>query len=312
MYKAPDLKLWAGRNDPEDGPNARRYHHVVRPLDLSQDLTKLNRVLLSVDTDLGVRRNKGRSGAAQGPDLLRKYLGNLAWHHQNTTLADAGHLLPEGEDLEALQEEQSHQVSRLLTQAKQVLVLGGGHEIAWGNYLAMTAAYPGQRIGILSIDAHLDNRRPVEGSTSGTSFFQMYEHCAQQPVAASIWTIGLQPSQNTDALIKRAQMHRHQMTTAQELRTSGEAGICLRIEEWLHGLDALYLTICLDVLDSSLMPAVSAPCIHGLNLNDLISIIRTVKNSGKLRLADLAEYNPLLDQDYRGARLAAYLIDQLI
>lgn len=311
MYKAPDLKLWAGRNDPEDGPNARRYHHVVKSLDLSEDPTKLDRVLLSVDTDLGVRRNKGRTGAAQGPQLLRKYLGNLAWHHQDTTLADAGHLLPQGEDLERLQEEQSHQVSRLLTQAKQVLVLGGGHEIAWGNYLAMTNAFPGQRIGILSLDAHLDNRRPVEGPTSGTSFYQMYEHIAKQQITASIWTLGMQLTQNTTALLDRAQTHQHRYTTAHDWRARGE-GAYSQLEEWLRGLDALYFTICLDVLDSSIMPAVSAPCTHGLSLNEMVSIIQVIKNSGKLRLADLAEYNPLLDQDYRGARVSAYLIDQLI
>ena len=41
------------------------------------------------------------------------------------------------------------------------------------------------------------------------------------------------------------------------------------------------------------------------------ALIAHIRASGKLRLADLAEYNPNLDQDNRSARVAARLVHQL-
>ena len=90
------------------------------------------------------------------------------------------------------------------------------------------------------------------------------------------------------------------------------------LPELLNGLDAfiarcdhLYLTIDLDVLPAAVMPGVSAPAARGVELAVIEPLIAHIRASGKLRLADLAEYNPTLDQDQRSARVAARLIHQL-
>ncbi len=48
-----------------------------------------------------------------------------------------------------------------------------------------------------------------------------------------------------------------------------------------------------------------------MSLALLEPLIRRLKASGKLRLADVAELNPALDQDGRTARVAARLIHTL-
>ncbi len=313
MYKPPDMALWAGRHDPEDGPEALRYHHVLNPCDLNiKTGPPADAGIFSVDTDLGIMRNKGRIGAAEGPGIIRKYLGNLAWHHGTCTLVDAGQTMPADENLELLQAEQSIYVGQLLQRCRQVVVLGGGHEIAWGNYLAMTQQFPGARLGVLSLDAHFDNRLPVHGATSGTSFFQMYEHAAARNHVVSILTLGIQPGQNTKALFKRAETNGHRFYTAENIRRWGWEGCSNHVTTWAEQLDVIYLTICLDVLDSTIMPAVSAPCTHGLTLTEVCAILRPIKASGKLKLTDCAEYSPRLDQDHRGARVVAYLVDYML
>ena len=313
MYKTPDLSLWTGRDDPEDGLDALRYHHVLSVCDLNEKTCpSVDTGLLSVDTELGRVRNKGRIGAAEGPGMIRKYLGNLGWHHGTQTLVDAGQIMPADDDLEQLQAEQSMYVRQLLQRCRRVVVLGGGHEIAWGNYLAMTQQFAEARLGVLNIDAHFDNRRPVHGSTSGTSFFQMYEHAAAQNHEASILTLGIQPTQNTKALFKRAEDFGHRYHTADDIRRWGLEGCINHLVTWAGQVDVIYLTVCLDALDSAVMPAVSAPCTHGLTLNEVCAILRPIKASGKLKLTDFAEYSPRLDLDHRGARVVAYLVDQVI
>ncbi|TNI77760.1 formimidoylglutamase, partial [Aeromonas sobria] len=67
-----DMLLWQGRQDPEDGELALRWHDKVQPWAAgaqepagAQDTAGV--VLLGFACDEGVRRNKGRVGAAGAP-----------------------------------------------------------------------------------------------------------------------------------------------------------------------------------------------------------------------------------------------------
>ena len=86
--------------------------------------------------------------------------------------------------------------------------------------------------------------------------------------------------------------------------TETEAGI----RHFANTVDAIYLTLDLDVLPASVMPAVSAPAAFGLPLLLVENLLRVVFASGKVRLCDVAEYNPRYDIDGHGARTAARLV----
>ncbi|MCY1511293.1 Formimidoylglutamase [compost metagenome] len=75
----------------------------------------------------------------------------------------------------------------------------------------------------------------------------------------------------------------------------------------IDATDHLYLTIDLDALPAAVMPAVSAPAACGVPLTVVEEIAMLACHSGKLRVADLAEYNPQYDRDHQGARVAARL-----
>lgn len=83
------------------------------------------------------------------------------------------------------------------------------------------------------------------------------------------------------------------------------------LDTFIADCDHLYLTIDLDVLPAAVMPGVSAPAARGVELAVIEPLIAHIRASGKLRLADLAEYNPTLDQDNRSARVAARLVHLL-
>ena len=89
--------------------------------------------------------------------------------------------------------------------------------------------------------------------------------------------------------------------------------ITTRLQEFLHPVDYIYLTICLDVCSASLAPGVSAPAGVGISNDVLINLVRCIRRISAERaipiiLADVAEMNPRYDPDGRTARLAARLV----
>ena len=70
-FNGIDMSVWQGRQDPEDGELALRWHDRVQPW---QENREPGVVLLGFACDEGVRRNKGRVGAAGAPLAVRKLL----------------------------------------------------------------------------------------------------------------------------------------------------------------------------------------------------------------------------------------------
>lgn len=303
-----DMSVWQGRQDPEDGELALRWHDKVLPW--QEDIAP-GVALVGFACDEGVRRNKGRVGAADAPQAIRKLLANTAWH-LGRPVYDGGDLRCDDGDLDGAHERLAERVGRLLDQGQFPLVLGGGHEVAFGSWSGLNRHLGGRgRVGIINLDAHFDLRRKGEQASSGTPFFQIAERCAAQGSAFHYACLGVAETANTAALFARAQ-------ALGVWHVLDEAMTQSDLPELLNGLDAfiarcdhLYLTIDLDVLPGAVMPGVSAPAARGVELAVIEPLIAHIRASGKLRLADLAEYNPSLDQDNCGARVAARLIHQL-
>lgn len=75
----------------------------------------------------------------------------------------------------------------------------------------------------------------------------------------------------------------------------------------LAACDAVYLTVCLDVLPGAVAPGVSAPAPLGLPLALVEALVEQVMLSGRVIAADIAELNPVFDRDGLTARVAARL-----
>ncbi|WP_314926312.1 formimidoylglutamase [Aeromonas piscicola] len=309
-FSLPHMSVWQGRQDPEDGELALRWHDKVKAWPLS-GAAEPGVALVGFACDEGVRRNKGRMGAAGAPLAIRKLLANSAWH-LTRPVYDSGDLACDDGDLDAAHARLAERVASLLDEGHFPLVLGGGHEVAFGSWSGLNRHLAGQgRVGIINFDAHFDLRRKVEQASSGTPFFQIAEQCTAQGTPFHYACLGVAETANTQALFARAD----QLGVWYAL---DEAMTQAALPELLNGLDAfiarcdhLYLTIDLDVLPGAVMPGVSAPAAHGVELAVIEPLIAHIRASGKLRLADLAEYNPNLDQDNRSARVAARLVHQL-
>lgn len=301
-WEPVSAELWQGRDDSAEGENALRLFQTIA---LSERFTPeawRDRIaLLGFACDEGVRRNHGRPGAAGAPDALRKALAALASHAGHERLVDMGNLLAPTADLEGAQQALRDTVRRCQQNGMRTFVLGGGHETAFGHGAGVYDAFPGERIGIVNFDAHLDLRRG-ERPTSGTPFRQLAQLCEQQQRAFHYACIGVSRAANTQALWDEARacnvlviedIHCHEAQRP--------------LADFMARVDRLYLTVDLDVLPASEMPAVSAPAALGVPLGSLLRLIAPVCRSGRLQAVDLVEFNPRFDHDGAAARVAARL-----
>lgn len=303
----PDAGLPGDRG--EDGP-VFRVKDFLRPLDAE---TKDGVAILGFASDEGVRRNHGRVGAAQGPAAIRSMLERLPVHRP-VALKDAGDVACTDGDLEGAQERLAERIASLLDRGIRPVVLGGGHEIAYGSFLGLAKhlgdALAASNVLVINLDAHFDLRLAPQPN-SGTPFRQIAELCAARGAAFRYLCFGISELSNTTALFDRAKALGVEYWLDEEMRQSDAVNLRAALTQRLMAADKVYLSIDMDVLPAAVAPGVSAPAARGVALEIIEDLVDEVLASGKLALADIAELNPGLDRDNQTARIAARLAYRL-
>lgn len=298
---------WQGRVDDAGDPETFRWHQVVRPMERH---ATAGTALLGFASDEGVRRNNGRIGAAQGPSALRKALANLPVVHSRN-LYDAGDIACIDGDLEGAQQRYADCVTDLLAEGHLPLGMGGGHEIAFGSYVGLANSRDAGRIAIVNLDAHFDLRdSPI--ATSGTPFRHAIQHAEKHGIALDYFCLGVSNASNTRRLFHTAQETGTRFLMDREMTAVNLDAQIHQLLQWLQPADSIYLTICLDVLPHAVAPGVSAPNARGVAMDVLESIIAATVSTGRVKVCDIAELCPPLDQDNATARVAARLIHGLV
>ncbi|GAA6152025.1 formimidoylglutamase [Pseudoteredinibacter isoporae] len=329
MYTPFQADLWQGRVDSEEDRPAPRWHQVIKAYeDNAEDLQQAP-VVLGFACDEGVRRNKGRAGAAEGPDALRRALAGLSWQpitylgaELHDRLYDAGTVTCVSGDMEAAQLAYAQRLAHIVQKGGLPIGLGGGHEIAWASYSGLEAALRQQGkdvadLAVLNIDAHLDLRKPADQGSSGTPFRQIAEHREAHGWEVNYACLGVNPSANTRALFDFAADKDVYWRADLDCTELDLPAIDLALRDFLSDKSGLYLTICLDAISAPFAPGVSAPSALGLSPNVVLRIIHQLRQmcdelSVPLYLIDIAELNPSFDIDGRTAKLAARLIQACV
>lgn len=299
--------IWQGRLDGEE----LLYHRIFQRVkaESNYDLISTNDfVLHGFAVDEGVRRNKGRQGAKDAPDVIRKNMSNFPVIRPDFSLLDFGNITCEDGNLENTQNELAKNVSKVLLKGGKSLVLGGGHEVTFGHYRGVKTAFQEHKIGIVNFDAHFDNRQPENGvgASSGTGFWQI----AQEGEINSLH-IGIQRNSNTLKLFDTAHQFGMKYILADELFFENLPSIYERVNELAESVDFLYMTICMDVFNASIAPGVSASAYNGIFADAaFMHVYRHILRNEKLIALDIAEVNPGLDIQDHTARLAASLANE--
>lgn len=317
-YKKIEKSVWHGRVDSEDDFDGFRWHQWINIIDLNdKDLKafdgRLGFAFLGFECDKGVELNRGRTGAAKGPKSIRKELTNLPCQFpQDVFLFDAGNISCKDCTLEEAQESLSQAVDKILDLNLFPILLGGGHEIAFGHYKGILTNLQRKdeekNIGIINFDAHFDLRPYPEGGTSGTMFKQIADLTETNNIEYSYMCLGIQKYGNTVSLFKDADRLGVEYILAKDIANTDYYPMVEKLDDFIRDQDHIYITICSDVFSSAFAPGVSAPQPLGLNPDKVLIFLKYILRSKKTISFDIAEVSPRFDQDDTTANLASIMI----
>ena len=281
---------------------------------LETDLNQLDAAvgLLGYACDEGVRRNLGRLGAVQGPEQIKSRLAKFSYHLNETNIIDFGNVVCSDSNLETCQYTLAIVVEQLLTNNIFPIILGGGHDVAYGHFKGIWNSFqsgPKPKIGIINFDAHFDLRPLEKEANSGTPFFQIFNEFHPH---VDYFVIGIQRASNTKQLFEIANQFNVKYLECLDCQSVHLPTVLGQLDHFVQRVDHVYITIDLDGFSSAFAPGVSAPSPIGLTPHFVMQVLKFLIGTQKVISCDIAEMNPRFDQDHRTAKLAARLVEWIL
>lgn len=187
----------------------------------------------------------------------------------------------------------NHLVRSLVQRGKFVVMLGGEHSLSLGAVRALREHFAG--LSVLHLDAHADLRDEYLGTGYGQACVmrRIYEFCpiSQVGVRSLSW--------EEKVFLGENRMKPFYMS---DLRANTD--MIDRIVDSLT--EDVYITIDVDVLDPSIMPAVGTPEPDGMMWREALDIVRSVAAHRRVVGFDLMEFCPA-----QGPSSCAFLLAKL-
>jgi formimidoylglutamase len=257
-----------------------------------------------------------RPGARFGPRAVREALaafGTYDGEREIEPVADLGDVA-----LPAMNGATAHRLMEKAARAvfaagARPVFLGGDHGCTGSVIRGLAAARPELKLGLVTIDAHLDVREYDDDASlsSGTPFRRALETSVL--AGGRVAMIGLRRFANSRHYLEWAEAQGVKLIPLDEVAKQGAvASAKAALYAAARDADALYLSIDLDAVDAAFAPGVSASGIGGLTAREVVELVQTIATHPKLVAADLMELSPPHDHDARTAKLAARLLLELL
>jgi formiminoglutamase len=267
------------------------------------DYKRAQVVILGCPQDEGVRRNRGRPGAALAPAAIRRALYRMSVDGlDDLAIFDAGDVKPRRK-LEDTHVAHERAVARLLADGKRVVVLGGGNDISYPDCVALAKSAGG--VLAFNIDAHFDVR-PGAVRNSGTPYRQLLEEGVLKP--QRFFELGSRPFCNAAAHERYLRDLGVRIAPLGELRARGVSRTVQEALREARKVRAIFWGFDLDVVNSAEAPGVSAPNPLGMTGDELCEVAALAGGDPLTRIVEFTEVNPKIDVDGRTSRLAAAAI----
>jgi formimidoylglutamase len=269
--------------------------------------------IIGVQEDEGVRRNRGRVGAKEGPNEIRKafykctpFALSKSKQVSDLSIFDFGNIKI-GATLEETHQRAQTVIEMLMANDILPIVLGGGHDTTSPSFLAF--AKKAASAGAINIDTHLCFRKSDPHRNNGTAFRQILDSTHSPLAAMNFVQIGAQSFAN-------AKEHYEELTDrGATVFTLGEVHkermekiLDLAYEIASNSTERLYVSFDLDSVRGSEAPGVSASYPTGLTADDILKAARFAGVRHKTKAIDIVEVNPKFDFDGRTSKLAAFVM----
>jgi formiminoglutamase len=314
-YLPPDPLTWQGH---KDVPADSCFFQHMRLLNLlaqkPEQTAPTTFVILGFKSDEGIHRDRGRTGTFEGPSAIRQCLAKLPIQKINIHCYDAGNIICTDHDLEASQQALAEVVAILLQANMRPIIIGGGHEVAWGHYQGIAKAFPTNHLGILNFDPHFDMHliHPQHGGSASTTFYQIAQAHKNAQRHFDYNCVGIQHAGNIRQSFDIAKKFNVKHILADEMHQGLQEKCVDFVDRIVDENEIIYASLSLNVFSPAFAPGVSNIQPLGLNPWHIIPLIRQVAISSKVISYDLAEHIPRYDIDNRTAKLAATLIYEII
>jgi agmatinase len=228
-----------------------------------------------------------QSGSRRGPHAILEASGNMELYDEElckeTYLAGIYTLPPLESDARGPAEMVNiihHAIADILKHNKIPVILGGEHSISFGVVKAMKEKY--RDISVLQLDAHADLRNYYQCSPYGHASVgrRISELCPL--VQAGIRSMSAEEAD----FLKTGNVKQFSADFILEEQNRWQK-VCENLSS------DVYITIDIDVLDPSIMPATGTPEPGGIYWKDLLRIIREVSKRCRVRGFDLVELLPI-------------------
>lgn len=270
---------------------------------LQTPLSEARVVLIPVEYDLTTSYG---AGARDGPRALIHASTKLEFYDDELGFAptDIGvHTSMPIEQLatgpEAMVERVRDAVGKVLDGGKMPVLIGGDHSLSVGAFMAL--AERKEKVTILQFDAHADLREEYQGSrfSHGCVMARARESfpCVQ---------VGIRSISRPEAdRVRRDDLDLYPIRQLREDRDTAIARACEKIGP------RVYMTIDLDVLDPSIMPATGTPEPGGLTWDEILLFVRELTRDREVIGFDLMELAPIPGQ-HASEFMAAKLLNKVL
>ena len=289
-------------------------------------------VLFGIPEDIGVRANYGRPGASSAWDSAIKSIANIQHNRfcKGSQIVVLGHLNV-AEEMEIVKDlnfnvtedrkklsdivfqvdkEVSHIIATIVKCGKIPIVIGGGHNNAYGN-IKGTALGKGKPVNAINFDAHSDFRI-LEGRHSGNGFSYAFE----EGFLKKYFIFGLHQSYTSKSVLDKLKTLKERVlfNTYDSMKIKMTKDFNTEMDFALDFIKNDYFGIEID-LDSIPNIPCSAMTISGFSVEELRQFIYFFGSHQNASYIHICEGAPSLDHDKNNhlvGKLIGYLVTDFI
>jgi formiminoglutamase len=289
-------------------------------------------VLFGIPEDIGVRANYGRPGASSAWDSAIKSIANIQHNRfcKGSQIVVLGHLNV-AEEMELVKDlnfnvtedrkklsdlvvqidkEVSHIIATIVKCGKIPIVIGGGHNNAYGN-IKGTALGKGKPVNAINFDAHSDFRI-LEGRHSGNGFSYAFE----EGFLKKYFIFGLHQSYTSKSVLDKLKTLKERVlyNTYDSIKIKMTKDFNTEMDFALDFIKNDFFGIEID-LDSIPNIPCSAMTISGFSVEELRQFIYFFGSHQNASYIHICEGAPSLDHDKNNhlvGKLIGYLVTDFI
>ena len=214
------------------------------------------------------------------------------------TMADVGDVAIQGSDTEANYARITGAARTIVERGSLMVAVGGDHSVSYplGRGMEVLGEFD-----VVHVDAHADFFDELDGARlTGAS---QLRRLAELPFVGTVSAVGVRNVDRPEVDGLR-EFGGRCATSLDVIERGGD----IVVRELVRDKTALYVSIDLDVLDSSVAPGVSLPEPGGLSFRQLRTVLVEVARRGRVIGFDVVELNPARDPSGVTSRAASWLI----